>query len=206
MDQQWFVIMKILGGIAAFFLLIVIVCLCCGLMQKVQPGVIHPTTNHQQLQPLNQRMVGCLDTSLLDSTTQLAGPGVVTPGEYMARRGEKEDEDRLAHMQGVAGYAPVPQHHPPQGPQSGFVMQPLYPKQQPGFSSQEPGYPHQQSGFPSQEPGYPHQQIGFPTQEPGYPHQQAGFPTQAPGYPHQQAGFPTQEPGYPHQQAVFPSQ
>ena len=40
----------------------------------------------------------------------------------MERRGEKEDGDRLADMQGAVGYEPVPQHHPPQFPHSGFVM------------------------------------------------------------------------------------
>ena len=46
---------------------------------------------------------------LLDSTKQLAGPGVVAAGEYRESRREKKDEDRQAQMHDDTPSAP-PQH------------------------------------------------------------------------------------------------
>merc|ERR1719295_2581779 len=83
---------------------------------------------------------------------QMAALGAVAAGEYMENRNEKQDEARIAAMQGQslgmpggapAGYAPVP---------TGYPEGPGYPPQQPGYPPQQPGYP--QPSYPPQQPGY----------------------------------------------------
>jgi len=77
---------------------------------------------------------------------QLATLGAVAAGEYMENRNDKQDEARIAAMQGQSmgmpggapmGYAPVP---------TGYPEGPAYP--QPGYPQPGPGYP--QPG----QPGY----------------------------------------------------
>lgn len=91
---------------------------------------------------------------------QMAALGAVAAGEYMENRNDKQDEARVAAMQGQSmgmpggappGYAPVPTGYPEgQGyPQPGYGQQPGYPPQQPGYPPQQPGY-----GYPPHGPGY----------------------------------------------------
>eukprot|EP00092_Neocalanus_flemingeri_P057146 GFUD01067836.1.p1 GENE.GFUD01067836.1~~GFUD01067836.1.p1 ORF type:complete len:177 (-),score=60.21 GFUD01067836.1:64-594(-) len=89
-EDRWF-FLNIFGGIGVFFFFLVVLGLCCAFKQKIQT-----------LDPRN--VAGQLDTR-----TQLAGLGVVAAGEYMESRREKKDEERIAQMQGVGGYDPVPQ-------------------------------------------------------------------------------------------------
>jgi len=82
---------------------------------------------------------------------QLATLGAVAAGEYMENRNDKQDEARIAAMQGQSmgmpggapmGYAPVP---------TGYPEGPAYP--QPGYP--QPGYPQPGPGYPQPgQPGY----------------------------------------------------
>jgi serine protease Do len=89
----------------------------------------------------------------------------------------------------------------------GWVGQPGYPQQQPGYPPQ--GYPQQQPGYPQQ--GYPQQQPGYPPQgypQQGYPQQpQPGYPAPEQGYPQPQAqpGYPAPDQGYPPPDQAYPA-
>jgi len=101
--------------------------------------------------------------------TQMAALGVVAAGEYMDRKGEREDDARVAAMQGGApgappGYAPVP---------TGY-----------------PGYPPEQAGYPQGQAVYPPVPAGYPPAPAGYPPAPAGYPPAPAGYP------PVGQPGY----------
>eukprot|EP00092_Neocalanus_flemingeri_P011312 GFUD01012191.1.p1 GENE.GFUD01012191.1~~GFUD01012191.1.p1 ORF type:complete len:218 (-),score=72.66 GFUD01012191.1:174-827(-) len=157
-EDRWF-FLKIFGGIGVFFFFLVVLGLCCAFKQKIQA-----------LDPRN--MVGQLDTR-----TQLAGLGVVAAGEYMERREEKEDEERIAQMQGVGGYDPVPQQgggYAP-GPQQGGGFAP-FPQQAGGYApvpQQSGGYAPdtlQAGGYPPQS-GFVMQPVYDPNQHPAYPPQ-----------------------------------
>ena len=70
-------------------------------------------------------------------TTEMAALGAIAAGEYMAGQKEQNNEAAVAAMQGVPGYAPVPQGYPqggappymaggqpPQGPYPGYAPVP----------------------------------------------------------------------------------
>lgn len=134
-------------------------CCCCKCCEKTKEKI-------RRLDPRN-----AMKDAGMGPGAQMAALGAVAAGEYMENRNDKQDEGRVAAMQGQSmgmpggappGYAPVPTGYPegPGYPQGGF--------QQPGYPPQQPGYPPQQPGYPPQQPGYPPQQPGYPPQQPGY--------------------------------------
>jgi len=110
-------------------------CCCCKCCSSVREKI-------RRLDPRNaMREAG------MGQEAQMAALGAVAAGEYMENRNEKQDEARIAAMQGQslgmpggapAGYAPVP---------TGYPEGPGYPPQQPGYPPQQPGYPPQQPGY-----------------------------------------------------------
>lgn len=87
--------------------------------------------------------------------TQMAALGAVAAGEYMDRKADRDDDARVAAMQGGApgappGYAPVP---------TGY-----------------PGYPPEQGGYPQGQAGYPPAPAGYPPAPAGYPPAPGGYP------------------------------
>jgi len=144
-------------------------CCCCKCCNKVKEKI-------RRLDPRNaMREAG------MGQGAQMAALGAVAAGEYMENRNEKQDEARIAAMQGQslgmpggapAGYAPVPTGYPNAGPG--------YPQYQPGYAPVPTGYP-EGPGYPPQQPGYPPQQPGYP--QPGYPPQQPGYIPPADGGP-----------------------
>jgi len=108
-------------------------CCCCKCCNKVKEKI-------RRLDPRN-----AMKDAGMGQGAQMAALGAVAAGEYMENRNEKQDEARIAAMQGQslgmpggapAGYAPVPTGYP----------------EGPGYPPQQPGYP--QPGYPPQQPGY----------------------------------------------------
>jgi len=95
----------------------------------------------------------------------MAALGAVAANEYTENKNDRNDQERIAAMQGgmpggaPPGYAPVPTGYPA-GDQPGYPGYPpvggqqVYPPQQPGYPPQQTGYPPQQFGYPPQQPGY----------------------------------------------------
>merc|ERR1719348_2900311 len=135
-------------GIGALFAVccgsICAACCCCKCCNSVREKI-------RRLDPRNA-------TRNLGTGTQMAALGAVAATEYMDNKNERNDEQRIAAMQGGVpggappGYAPVPASYP-QGP---------YNAPQPGYAPVPTGYP---AGEPAGYPGYP--PAGAPG--PGYP-------------------------------------
>eukprot|EP00092_Neocalanus_flemingeri_P004439 GFUD01004774.1.p1 GENE.GFUD01004774.1~~GFUD01004774.1.p1 ORF type:complete len:566 (+),score=118.87 GFUD01004774.1:136-1833(+) len=172
------------GFIAVCCITCVTACCCCKCCEKVKAKI-------RALDPRN-----AMRDAGMGPGTQMAALGAVAAGEYMENRNDKQDEARVAAMQGQSmgmpggappGYAPVPEGYPDQG--AGYPQD-----QRGGYGGQE-GYAPVPTGYPPAgypQPGYPqpgYEQPGYP--QPGYP--QPGYPQ--PGYP--QGGYPPQgQPGY----------
>jgi len=121
-------------------------CCCCKCCAKTKEKI-------RRLDPRN-----AMRDAGMGQGAQMAALGAVAAGEYMENRNDKQDEARVAAMQGQSmgmpggappGYAPVPTGYPegPGYPQGGF-QQPGYPPQQPGYPPQQPGYIPPQDGGP----------------------------------------------------------
>jgi len=152
-----------IGGLCLVaFITCITACCCCKCCEKTKEKI-------RRLDPRNaMREAG------MGQGAQMAALGAVAAGEYMENRNDKQDEARVAAMQGQSmgmpggappGYAPVPTGYPDQGP--GY---PQYPPMggQPGYAPVPTGYP-EGPGYPQPGPGYPPQQAPYPPQgQPGY--------------------------------------
>jgi len=141
------------GLVLVFFITCCTACCCCKCCAKTKEKI-------RRMDPRN-----AMKEAGMGQGAQMAALGAVAAGEYMENRNDKQDEARVAAMQGQSmgmpggappGYAPVPTGYPegPGYPQPGYGQQPGYPPQQPGYPPQQPGYPPQQPGYPPQGPGY----------------------------------------------------
>jgi len=136
-------------------------CCCCKCCNSVREKI-------RRLDPRNA-------TRGMGTGTQMAALGAVAANEYMENKNDRNDEQRIAAMQGGVpggappGYAPVPTSYP-----------------QGQYLPQQPGYAPVPTGYPAGEPVYP--PVGG---QPVYP------PAPGPGYPPQQPGYPPAgQPGY----------
>merc|ERR1719348_2377571 len=110
-------------------------CCCCKCCNSVREKI-------RRLDPRNA-------TRNLGTGTQMAALGAVAATEYMDNKNERNDEQRIAAMQGGVpggappGYAPVPTGYPAGEPVYPPVGgQPVYPPAPgPGYPPQQPGYP-----------------------------------------------------------------
>jgi len=126
-----------IGGLCLVaFITCITCCCCCKCCESTKQKI-------RRLDPRN-----AMRDAGMGPGAQMAALGAVAAGEYMENRNDKQDEARVAAMQGQSmgmpggappGYAPVP---------TGYPEGPGYP--QPG-----PGYPPQQAPYPPQgQPGY----------------------------------------------------
>merc|ERR1712106_1296819 len=163
-----------LGGLVlVFFITCCTACCCCKCCASTKEKI-------RRMDPRNaMREAG------MGQGAQMAALGAVAAGEDMENRNDKQDEARVAAMQGQSmgmpggappGYGPAPAGFPDQG--AGYPQYPQGGYPQPGYAPVPTGYPEGQ-GYP--QPGYG-QQLGYPPQQPGYPPQQPGYPPQGPGY------------------------
>jgi len=154
-----------IGGLCLVaFITCITACCCCKCCAKTKEKI-------RRLDPRN-----AMRDAGMGPGAQMAALGAVAAGEYMENRNDKQDEARVAAMQGQSmgmpggappGYAPVPGGYPDQG--AGY---PQYPPQggygQPGYAPVPTGYP-EAPGYPQPGPGYPPQQAPYPPQgQPGY--------------------------------------
>jgi len=139
------------GGICAC-------CCCCKCCNTVRDRI-------KAMDPRNAMRAGA--GGGMGAATPMAALGAVAASEYMENKQEREDEARVAQMQGMQGGMPAA---PP-----GYAPVPTgYPATQPGYAPVPTGYPGaaQQGMYPPAggQPFYPPQGA-----QPGYPPSAGGF-------------------------------
>jgi len=126
------------GFILAVFATCCAACCCCQCCASVREKIRRLDPRYvmrQRLAAQNAQNGGGGGGGM--PTTEMAALGAIAAGEYMAGQKEQNNEAAVAAMQGVPGYAPVPQGYPqggappymaggqpPQGPYPGYAPVP----------------------------------------------------------------------------------